>query len=297
MNNFWDNIRINFTKGSTLMQLLYINIGVFIICSLSNIILKLFNIDANNIYSFIETYSNLEILAQRPWTIITYMFMHLDLMHIFFNMLCLWWFGKIFLQYLSEKQLVGIYIISGIAGALTFVAAYNIFPYFEHELAQARLLGASGAVTGIMFTAATMAPTYKVRLFLIGEVKLRTLAFVMLLVSLINLTSDNAGGEFAHLGGAIMGYIYALLLRRGKDISAPITWTINKVKNVFKPRPKIKVHKYNTGSNAKTDAEYNQERQQANKTIDLILDKIKQSGYASLSETEKKQLFDNSNKI
>ncbi len=225
------------------------------------------------------------------------MFMHLDFFHILFNMICLYWFGKIFLQFLSEKQLVAVYIISGIGGALTYIAAYNFFPYFEDIINHSYLLGASASVMGIMLTAALMAPNFKVRLLLIGEVKLITLALIMIALSVLQVTSSNAGGQFAHIGGALFGYIYFSRLKKGKDLSKPVTSIINTFVNAFKKGPKPKNNKYYNAKKTKTDAQYNQERKQNNDSIDKILDKIKQSGYNSLSDSEKKQLFDKSKKI
>lgn len=297
MNNIWNNIKSNFSKGSVLMQLLYINIGAFVLIKLAYILLVLFNLQIQSIYSYLEVPASLETLLMQPWSIITYMFMHLEFSHIFFNMLCLYWFGKIFLEFLSEKQLVGVYIISGLGGALTYIAAYNIFPYFGDAVGNSYLLGASASVMGIMLTATTMSPNYKIRLFIVGEVKLLTLSLIMIGISVLSVTSSNAGGEFSHIGGALFGYIYAMRLKKGKDMSAPVTWVINKLSNLFKPKPRIKIHKFNAANKVKTDAEYNKERAQSSLNVDIILDKIKQSGYNSLTEKEKKQLFEQSKNI
>ncbi len=298
MNDFLNNIKQNFKSSNVVIQLIYINTGIFVASTLLKLSLLLFNIsDANSLLTYTEVPANIYILLHQPWSIFTYMFMHLDFFHILFNMICLYWFGKIFLQFLSEKQLVAVYIISGIGGALTYIAAYNFFPYFEDIINHSYLLGASASVMGIMLTAALMAPNFKVRLLLIGEVKLITLALIMIALSVLQVTSSNAGGQFAHIGGALFGYIYFSRLKKGKDLSKPVTSIINTFVNAFKKGPKPKNNKYYNAKKTKTDAQYNQERKQNNDSIDKILDKIKQSGYNSLSDSEKKQLFDKSKKI
>jgi CBS domain containing-hemolysin-like protein len=148
---------------------------------------------------------------------------------------------------------------------------------------------------GIIVSAAMIAPNYHIRLIFIGEIKLKYIALVMILISVFGVTSTNAGGEFAHLGGALVGYFYAIAYRRGHDISTPINKLIDRIVNLFKRKPKMKV--YRTKTTVKSDAEYNQDKAENNAAIDRILDKIKRSGYESLTKEEKKQLFDRSQKV
>ena len=191
-----------------------------------------------------------------------------------------------------------VYILGGLGGALFFLLAYNLFPYFRGEVYTSFLLGASASIMGVIVSAAMAAPNYPVRLFLLGEFKLKYMAVVMVLVSMLGVTSDNAGGEFAHLGGAFVGYLYAVSLRRGKDLSRPVSKLIDKLANLFRRKPKVKVYKDNRKYHyAKSDAEYNQEKAANNAAIDKILDKIKRSGYESLTTEEKRQLFDRSRNL
>lgn len=298
MSDFWASIKRQFAEGSSMIRLLYINVGVFVVLKLVSVCMMLFNVSPVVFQSYLELPASLPLMIRQPWTLVTYMFMHLQVFHLFFNMLCLYWFGRIFLEYHSQKQLVGVYILGGLGGAFFFLLAYNLFPYFRGEVYTSFLLGASASIMGVIVSAAMAAPNYPVRLFLLGEFKLKYMAVVMVLVSMLGVTSDNAGGEFAHLGGAFVGYLYAVSLRRGKDLSRPVSKLIDKLTNLFRRKPKVKVYKDNRKYHyAKSDAEYNQEKAANNAAIDKILDKIKRSGYESLTAEEKRQLFDRSRNL
>lgn len=294
----WNDIKSIYLRGTTLMRLIYINVGVFIIVKLMSLCLILFNINTALVTSYLELPSNLMMLIKQPWSIITYMFLHADVMHIFFNMISLYWFGRIALERISQKQLVALYILGGLAGAAMYVLSYNLFPYFSVAVNNSHLLGASGAVVAICISAATLQPNYPIRLMLIGEVKLIWLAIGMVTISIFGITGNNAGGEFAHIGGAILGYFYAKAWMNGKDYSRPVTSVINWFTNTFKRTPKIKVKQggKQTASRVKTDAEYNKEKRANEAAIDAILDKIKHRGYESLTADEKRELFDRSKK-
>ena len=292
------NIKEIFLRGTSLMRLIYINVGMFVLIKVVTLFLILFKIDTTLITTYLELPSNLTTLIYQPWSAITYMFLHTDVMHIFFNMISLYWFGRIALERLSQKQLVGLYILGGLAGAAMYVLSYNLFPYFSVAVHNSYLLGASGAVVAICVAAATLQPNYPIRLMFIGEVKLIWVAIGMVAISVFGITGNNAGGEFAHIGGAIWGYFYAKAWMKGKDYSQLVTSVINWFTNIFKRTPKIKVKQggKQTASRVKTDAEYNREKRANEAAIDAILDKIKQRGYESLTADEKRELFDRSKK-
>lgn len=292
------NIKEIFLRGTSLMRLIYINVGMFVLIKVVTLFLILFKIDTTLITTYLELPSNLTTLIYQPWSAITYMFLHTDVMHIFFNMISLYWFGRIALERLSQKQLVGLYILGGLAGAAMYVLSYNLFPYFSVAVHNSYLLGASGAVVAICVAAATLQPNYPIRLMFIGEVKLIWVAIGMVAISVFGITGNNAGGEFAHIGGAIWGYFYAKAWMKGKDYSQLVTSVINWFTNTFKRTPKIKVKQggKQTASRVKTDAEYNREKRANEAAIDAILDKIKQRGYESLTADEKRELFDRSKK-
>lgn len=285
-----------FRRGTSLMRLIYVNVALFVAVKLLSLVLVLFNIDGAVLTTFFELPSNLSTLLRQPWAVVTYMFFHVGFSHIFFNMIALYWFGRIALEYFSQKQLVALYVLGGLAGALLYVVAYNVFPYFAVAVEHSYLLGASGAVLAVCTAAATINPRYPIRLLFIGEIKLVWLAVGMVTVSLLGITGSNAGGEFAHIGGALLGYLYGLSWKRGADWSAPVTRFIDWCANLFRPRPKIKVTKgtRSAAERPKSDAEYNRERRDNSAAIDAILDKIKQRGYESLTAEEKKELFDRS---
>lgn len=291
-----NSIKDFYLRGTSLMRLIYINVGIFVVIKVISLFLILFNINTAMVVTYLQLPSNLMMLIKQPWSVVTYMFLHADIMHIFFNMISLYWFGRIAMERISQKQLVALYILGGLAGAALYIAAYNLFPYFSIAVHNSYLLGASGAVVAICVAAATLQPNYPIRLMFIGEVKLVWLAVGMVAISLFGITGSNAGGEFAHIGGAILGYFYAKAWMQGKDYSRPVTSIINWLTDLFKRKPKMKVHqnKQQTATRMKTDAEYNKEKRANEAAIDAILDKIKQRGYESLTAEEKRELFDRS---
>ena len=292
MDGIFTNLKERFRSGGILTQLIYINIGVFIIARLTIIALQLFNSDENLVMDYLQLPAFPYFLLYKPWTIITYMFTHYSFLHILFNMLWLYWFGKIFLFYFNGRQLGGLYIIGGIAGALLFILSYNIFPYFEDNVIFSSLVGASASVMAIVFAISFYQKDYAIDLLFFGRIKLLYLALFTIAIDMLTITSGNAGGHIAHIGGALTGIGFASLIKNGKDITNSINKVIDVIVNLGKKRPKMKV----TYKRPETDYEYNTRKQQETETIDRILDKLKHSGYESLSSEEKKRLFDASKK-
>lgn len=292
MDGIFTNLKERFRSGGILTQLIYINIGVFIIARLTIIALQLFNADENLVMDYLQLPAFPYFLLHKPWTIITYMFTHYSFLHILFNMLWLYWFGKIFLFYFNGRQLGGLYIIGGIAGALLFILSYNIFPYFEDNVIFSSLVGASASVMAIVFAISFYQKDYAIDLLFFGRIKLLYLALFTIAIDMLTITSGNAGGHIAHIGGALTGIGFASLIKNGKDITNSINKVIDVIVNLGKKRPKMKV----TYKRPETDYEYNTRKQQETETIDRILDKLKHSGYESLSNEEKKRLFDASKK-
>jgi len=290
--NIIDNIKLTFKQGSSLTKLIYINGSVFILLKLTLILLLLFNISGSIILSYLAIPANLTQLIYRSWTPLTYMFLHEGFLHIFFNMFTLFWFGRIFLMYFSEKQLTGLYLIGGLMAALVYVVAYNIFPYYALTLNHSILLGASGSIMAIIVATAFRAPDMELQLLFLGNIKLKYIAIFFVLTSLFGITSDNGGGELAHLGGALAGYLFFVSLRQGKDLTKTVSRILDSVSNLFGPRKlKIKPNP-NRRNSTMSDAEYNMNKARKMAEIDRILDKIKTSGYESLSTEEKKRLFE-----
>ena len=207
-------------------------------------------------------------------------------------MFTLFWFGRIFLMYFSEKQLVGLYLIGGLLAGLTYVVAYNIFPYYAPTVHQSILLGASGSIMAIIIATAFRSPDMELQLLFLGNIKLKYIATFFVLTSLFGITSNNGGGELAHLGGALAGYLFFVSLRQGKDLTKAVSRILDAIYNLFSPR-KLKVKQNSNRKNSPmNDAEYNMNKARKMADIDHILDKIKTSGYESLSSEEKKKLFE-----
>lgn len=290
-----DDIKNSFRQGSAITKLIYINIGVFVVIRLLEVVLKLFNIEGINFLFWLELPASTSVFLTRPWTVLTYMFLHYDFFHIIFNVLFLYWFGRFFLMYYNEKQLVALYLIGGICGGAFFMFSYNIFPYFAELKYNSWLLGASASILAVIVGIAAMTPNFEINLAFIGKVKLKYLALIVIAVDLLSVTSFNSGGHIAHLGGAFAGYLFAVLMKNGKDLTAPLNKTIDFFVNIFKRKPpKMKVTHKQRGANI--DYEYNKNKKQESEIIDAILDKIKKSGYNNLTTEEKKRLFDQSQK-
>ena len=292
MESIFTNLKNTFRAGNILAKLIYINVGLFILIRLMGVIFLLFNIPGISFLQYLQMPSSPELLLYRPWTVITYMFTHFDFLHILFNMLWLYWFGGLFLNFFSERQLGGLYLLGGIAGAVLFMLAYNIFPYFQTVASSSYLMGASASVMAIVFAVSFYRKDLEINLFLIGRVKLIYLALFTLVIDLLAITSDNAGGHIAHIGGALFGIWFAMRIKKGKDLTAPMNRLLDWVVNLGKRKPKMKV----TYKRAETDYEYNARKNRESADLDAILDKLKRSGYESLSADEKRQLFDASKK-
>ena len=292
MESIFTNLKNTFRAGNILAKLIYINVGLFILIRLMGVIFLLFNIPGISFLQYLQMPSSPELLLYRPWTVITYMFTHFDFLHILFNMLWLYWFGGLFLSFFSERQLGGLYLLGGIAGAVLFMLAYNIFPYFQTVASSCYLMGASASVMAIVFAVSFYRKDLEINLFLIGRVKLIYLALFTFVIDLLAITSDNAGGHIAHIGGALFGIWFAMRIKKGKDLTAPMNRLLDWVVNLGKRKPKMKV----TYKRAETDYEYNARKNRESADLDAILDKLKRSGYESLSADEKRQLFDASKK-
>lgn len=292
MESIFTNLKNTFRTGNILAKLIYINVGLFILIRLLGVLFLLFNIPGIPFLQYLQMPSSPELLMYRPWTVITYMFTHFDFLHILFNMLWLYWFGGLFLTFFSERQLGGLYLLGGIAGAVLFMLAYNIFPYFQTVASSSYLMGASASVMAIVFAVSFYRKDLEINLFLIGRIKLIYLALFTFVIDLLAITSDNAGGHIAHIGGALFGIWFAVRIKEGKDLTGPMNRLLDRVVNLGKRKPKMKV----TYKRAETDYEYNARKHRESADIDAILDKLKRSGYESLSADEKRQLFDASKK-
>ncbi|QXV66629.1 rhomboid family intramembrane serine protease [Mucilaginibacter sp. 21P] len=285
MSTLWQDIQYKMLKSHSRLSLLIgVNVILFLAVNIVSVIWKLANnMGDDTIMYYTNEYlllpASLPKLAHRFWTPFTYMFMHAGFFHILFNMLWLYWMGQIFEEYLGNKRTIGLYIFGGLAGGLLFVAAYNLIPGFTRidAAANATVVGASASVMAIIIATATLLPNYTIQLFLIGPVKLKWLAIFYIVIDFIGIAGANAGGEIAHLGGALMGFIYIKQLQRGNDWVGGIT-------KLFAPKPKLKVVSTNFSAKKAVAGVPHQDE------IDRILDKISATGYDSLSKQEKESL-------
>ena len=292
MGHIITDLKEAFRRGNVFIQLIYINVGIFVATALINILLQLFNRSAAGIFELLALPASFTRFILQPWSLFTYMFIHAGFMHILFNMLWLYWFGGLFLTFFSERQLGGLYLLGGIAGAVLFLVAYNIFPYFRTVAAYSYLMGASASVMAIVFAVSFYRKDLEIGLFLIGRIKLIYLALFTFVIDLLAITSTNAGGHIAHIGGALFGIWFAARIKEGKDLTAPMNRLLDWVVNLGKRKPKMRV----TYKRPETDYEYNARKHRETVDLDAILDKLKRSGYESLSAEEKKKLFDASKK-
>ena len=289
-----DNIKSSFRKGSSVTRLIYINASVFLLISITLIIGYLLNNQdiPSKTLDLLSVPASLKSLAGRPWTLFTYMFTHKDIWHILFNMLWLYWFGIIFLEYLDQRKLVSVYILGGLCGAVVYILGFNIFPAFKGVVDESVAIGASASVMAVVIAIAAYVPDYTVQLFLLGKIKIKYLALAIFVLTSVMDFSVNSGGKLAHIGGALFGYFYTLSLKKGHDIGRGINWIIDFFATLLKPRKKLKV----TYKKPATDYDYNKNKKEHQEQINHILDKISKGGYDSLSKVEKDTLFKESQK-
>lgn len=297
MGQILDKIKAFFLQKNLLVKLILINSLVFLFLGIVIIIGELFLISSPDILHFVGVPSLIDDLAFYFWTPFTYMFVHKDFMHILVNMIMLYGGGRIFLLFFNPKQLGSLYVLGGIGGAIFYLLAYNLLPYFIQQPSSV-LIGASASVMGIIFGVSFYQPNYRILLFMLIEVKLIYLAIFLFIVDFFALTSTNAGGHIAHIGGAIVGLMFGRLYLKGKDITKWLSNIIDFFVNIFS-KSKIKLKKKKTVPRFKerNDAyDSNKRKRDTTNEVDIILDKIKASGYASLTEGEKRRLFDASKK-
>ena len=215
---FIDDIKRSYLQGSMLLRLIFINIGVFLLLHVLALGALLVNVQGGEVLQWLELPSDLGMLLRRPWTLVTYMFAHYGMLHILFNMLWLYWLGRIFMEFFSPKQLTGVYLLGGWGGALLFLLAYNLLPHLAAH--QYFLIGASASVIAIVVATAVYTPNYPIGLLFLGEVPLKWVAIVTVAIDLLSMEGGNLGSSIAHIGGALVGALYALRRRCRAILSA-----------------------------------------------------------------------------
>ncbi|PCJ28110.1 MAG: rhomboid family intramembrane serine protease [Flavobacteriales bacterium] len=297
MNPFVQDIKNQYKNGSVLIKLIFVNGTVFLGLHLFGLLVWFFRISDGSklVVEWLALPADISQLLFKPWTIISYMFLHESFIHILFNMIVLYFGGTIFLNYLNGKKLVVTYLLGGLAGGLLYILAFNLLPIFSYVSTISIALGASASVMAILVAAATYVPNYIVRLMFLGEVKFKHIAIGYVILDVISIPQGNAGGHIAHLGGALFGFLYIQQLKKGKDFTLGFSRFLDYLKAFFMTQKKMKVV-YKKQGKTKTDQAYNNQKADNQKKIDAILDKISKSGYDSLSAEEKAILFDASKK-
>jgi membrane associated rhomboid family serine protease len=283
--SFQSDIRYWLRQGNTVNHLLFWNIAIFLVLGILRLVAYFGG--PGLIFSFtyeqVVLHSNLGVLLRKPWGLFTYMFAHLNIFHIFFNMLNLYWFGNLFRSFLGNKRILPLYLLGGLTGGLLYILSFNLLYPAEVDTT---MLGASASVMCLLVACATLMPNYEIGLLLLGSVKLKWLAIAIIALDLISIPSQgNLGGIIAHVGGAALGFVYIRILQHGTDLCQPLIWVFDSLsgKSNAQPRPKrpfkpkkspLKVVKKNLEENKQLK-------------LDQLLDKINANGISSLSPEEK----------
>lgn len=274
-NNWWLDFKLKFFKSdSALLPYIGINTIIFILVSLFSLISFLSGQQgfvSNLVNEYVAFPASKDLWLTHFYTVISYQFFHADFFHILFNMLWLYWMGRLFLDFLKPRQFHFVYIAGGIFGAIFFALIYNLLPAYKPFADVAILIGASASVMAIFTALTTLVPNYTLHLLFIGPIKIKYLLAVYIFLDIIAIEKFD-GGSLSHLGGAFLGFIYIKLLQSGTDLT-----------KIFERKSKLKVVR-------------NQEPRKSTNTVnqrevDAVLDKISKSGYDKLSKEEKEILF------
>ncbi|MCA6075568.1 rhomboid family protein [Fulvivirga sedimenti] len=288
------------------IRLIVINVVVFVVLGLAQVFTDISigrgAVDISREYLGLPMHWN-ELLF-RLWTPITYMFVHDGFFHILFNMLFLYWFGRILAEYLGGPKVVNLYVLGGLFGAVIYLTIYPVLlqllnPNMDISMVSPSLVGASAGVFAVVFGTATLMPNYTIFLLFLGPVRIKYIALFYVLSFFLSLSGPNSGGELAHIGGALMGFLYIKQLQNGSDMGAWIQTVISGVGGLFKPKSKIKVtHRSASAASGRTASRGTTRTAQkpsgssaSQEEIDAILDKISEKGYESLTKEEKQKLF------
>ncbi len=295
MTSIIDDIKRSFNSGNMITRIIIVNVAVFMF-------LALFNAFVPTVYASFSNWIYLPSspikLLTRPWTIITHMFSHVGMWHMAFNMLILYWFGRIVGDLLNDRRVLPLYLLGGLAGAVVYFLAANLLS----DVAGGSAHGASAAVLCIVAAAAMTSPDYTVRLLFLGDVKIKWIAVAVIFVNILGTQGNvNTGGSWGHLGGLAFGIFYVWKLRKGTDITEPMQDTINWIADKYNGVPKKKKTTLKVTHVATKKSPIKKKRTSSasldlQKQVDVILDKIKVKGYDSLTDEEKEILFTASKK-
>ena len=291
--NFREKLFFRFQQFNVAEKLIAFNVIFFVLPLLINTFLFLFKIPIDSYTVWFELSSSFSELVFKPWTLISYSFLHSGFFHLFFNMYIFLFTSRLFLNLFKSNSLLNVYFLGVIFGGLLFLFSYNFFPAFENS--KPYMIGSSAGVMSLLIFMSTYSPNLEVRL-IIFNVKLLYIGIAFMMLDVIQIPYGNAGGHIAHLGGALLGFFYANKLKNGVDIGLPFERIIFKLFNLFQfNKTKMNVA-FKNKSNKKFSGRNDNNSKTHQKKIDEILDKISSSGYESLSKKEKDFLFKAGNK-
>ena len=312
----WEDIKKSWSTGGMLYKLIWVNVVVFVVINTAIVFTQLTDIQlpSSELGGFsLFTTAHLPTLLYRPWSILTHMFAHKEIFHLLFNMMLLWWMGRMYVSEVGSRRLLSTYIMGGLAGFIVYAISVNILPGLRMEEVSFAY-GASAAIMAIFTATATLNPTKKIPFFLFGSVQLKYIALLYVLFDYFGILGDSGletGGRIAHLGGAACGYFLIVYSRKGINIVRWLEVIIDMImssiptssgtsfSNSFSKRfsfTKSKRRKPKATRPPKSDDDFNSERKEREDRLDLILEKISRHGYDHLSKEEKKFLFNQSKK-
>ncbi len=303
-----DSLRFQWNHGGMVTRLIMINVGIYVFTLLAWIIATVANAGMESPFytkalNWFMVSASIKDLVWKPWSLISYMFLQVNLFHLLFNMIVLYVFGNILSTFINDRRILPLYVLGGLAGAFFFILVYNLSPYvfpsfidFE-QLSLAIMLGSSGAVMAIMLATVALKPDYPLQLVFLGEVKIKYIALVMIIIDVLQLINNvNPGGHLAHLGGALFGYLFMRQLQQGNDWSTGFNKNMDALVTAFAPRKEKSNLRVTYKDNQSIDSGYDRWKENIASTekqqrIDAILDKIKENGYDSLPKADKEFLF------
>ncbi len=302
VDSIWEDVKQQYRNGNMVTKIILWNLGVFLFMFLLFVAMKIANGWVlpplyNKIVFFFSISNDWWHNLTHIHVILTHMFLHIGFMHVFFNMLLFYYFGRIVGDLIGTDRILPLYLLGGVAGAIMYFITINTLGYGGGGAHYA--YGASAAIMATVIAAGTLAPDYIMNLVLLGPVKIKYIVAVLFLIDLGGVAGDaNTGGHFAHLGGALFGWFFIWQLQRGKDWSVPVNQLLSKIQQFFadfslhkrKPQPTM-VYKRPSASKQKNASKSTSNDKSHQAKVDAILEKIKANGYDSLTQAEKEFLF------
>lgn len=298
INGSIGRLTARFRRSNMTVKIIAVNVAVFVALRIVAII-GVFSGNPgliNSVLDFVQLPSSFPLLLTRPWTLVSYMFAQYDLLHLFFNVIWFYWFGMLFSMASTPRRMLLLYFLGGLGGAIIFLGAYNLLPALNYHIGW--LIGSSASVMAIVTATAILMPDFKMNLLFLGAISIKWIAIVTIILVLAGVTGSNAGGELAHIGGILAGGIFAVLYKRGTDITEPFLRLWDKISSLSLSSFRRPARAPMTPPPPPPRSDGRPACSEEDRaTLDAILDKIKRSGYAGLSAEERRILFDVSRKI